>query len=490
MTELDAQACIIGAGVAGLAAGRALADRGISFDWFERGSMVGGLWRIDNDNGGTPAYRSLHLNSSRTRSEYPSFPMPADWPDYPSHTLVAQYLQSFAEAFGLLDRITFQTEVTAVEPLPGPGDPGAHGWAVTTSTTGRRTYQHVVIAIGHHGVPSMPTFPGKFDGEVMHSHAYVDPSPFAGRDVVVVGVGNSGMDIACDACRVARSVTLVTRHGVHVLPKYAMGRPIDTLSFETLARLPFAFERFAYQAVVRITVGRPQDRGLPKPDHRLLGAHPTVSAELYDRVGHGDIVMKPGIDRLDGHSVRFVDGSAVPADLLVLATGYRVQFPFLDPEILAAPENQLTAYQRVVPPHRPGLFLVGFIQSVGSGIPLCEYQAEWIADLITGAAALPTEAEMAEWIEADRAQLAKRYVASQRHTMQVDYWRYIHAMRAARRHGRPPQSRAVGTMSGVVRGAAQGASAGASWTGREAARALSSAGRLVPGAGAKGGGAR
>jgi hypothetical protein len=437
----DATACVIGAGAAGLAVGHALAERGIDFDWFEKGSMVGGLWRIDNDNGATAAYKTLHLNSSRTRTQYPSYPMPEDWPDYPSHTLMARYFESFAGHFGLTDRITFRAEVAAVEPLPGPGHPGAHGWAVTTTATGRRTYRHVLVANGHHSVPNVATFPGEFTGETFHAHDYCDPGVFTDRDVVVVGVGNSGMDLACDAAKVARRVFLVTRHGVYVLPKYVFGRPIDTISNAAMAYVPFAVERLAYEAILRVSTGRPQDRGLPAPDHRLLGAHPTVSAELYDRVGHGDIVMKPAIERLDGDTVRFVDGTAEHADLLVLATGYRVSLPFLAPEVYDPAANAMPLYQRVVHPQRPGLFFIGFIQTVGSGIPLCEYQSEWIGDVITGVAALPSEAEMAEWITRDQAAMHRRYVSSQRHTMQVDYWRYIRAMKQARARRAHPSLR-------------------------------------------------
>ena len=128
----DCDACVIGAGPSGLATARALVDRGIDFDWFEKGSMVGGLWRIDNDNGGAAAYETLHLNSSRPLSEYPSHPMPEDWPDYPSHVLMARYFQDFADRHGLTGRVTFSTPVEKVEPLPGPGRPGGNGWAVTT----------------------------------------------------------------------------------------------------------------------------------------------------------------------------------------------------------------------------------------------------------------------------------------------------------------------------------------------------------------------
>lgn len=430
--EFAAEACVIGAGPAGLTAAKALADRGVSFDWFEKGSMVGGLWRIDNDNGGAAAYKTLHLNSSRVPSQFPSYPMPTDWPDYPSHELMAQYFQSFAEDNDLLRRVTFNAEVTKVEPLPGPGDPGAHGWAVTSAATGTRHYRHVVVANGHHSTPKVPTFPGEFTGESFHSHTYLDPTVFVDKDVVVVGVGNSGMDLACDAAKVAHSVHLVTRRGVHVLPKYAFGKPIDELGSKINGYLPFTVERRLYEVVERFSTGRPEDRGLPKPDHRLLEAHPTVSAELYDRVGHGDVVMKPNIESLDGDKIRFVDGTSVHADTLVYATGYDVSLPFLDPEIHNPVGNAMPLYQRAVAPTRPGLWFVGFMQTVGANIALFEYQSEWVGDLIVGTAVLPSRGEMTRWIERDQETLAKRYVHSERHTMQVDYWRYVRAMKEER----------------------------------------------------------
>lgn len=417
-------ACVIGAGAAGLAAGKALIDRGLDIDWFEKGSFVGGLWQIDNDNDGAAAYESLHTNSSRPLTQYPSFPMPADWPDYPSHELMATYFESYADAFGLWEHIRFNTPVTRVQRIPA-------GWAVTAGGV-TREYDHVVVANGHHSAPKSPTVPGQYTGRIMHSHEYRSTEVFRGRRVLVVGVGNSGMDIACDASRNAETTYLSTRHGVHVLPKYALGRPIDQLSSPLTAYLPFELERALYEGIVRIAVGRVTDRGLPAPDHRLLSAHPTVSAELLDRLGHGEITMKPDLTRLDGTVASFTDGSDAEVDLVVLATGYRIEFPFLDPSLLDPSDNVLRLYQRVVPPHLPGLWFVGFIQTVGSGIALFEHQSEWVADLIAGRCLLPDEVQMERWLRADEQALAKRYLRSTRHTIQVDYWRYIRAIRSER----------------------------------------------------------
>jgi hypothetical protein len=192
---------------------------------------------------------------------------------------------------------------------------------------------------------------------------------------------------------------------------------------------------------MRATVGRPQDRGLPEPDHRLLQAHPTVSAQLYDRIGHGDIVMKPAIEVLDGAKVHFVDGTAVPADDLVLATGYDVSLPFLSTDLYDPADNAMPLYQRVVSPDLPGLYFVGFIQTVGANIALFEYQSEWVGDLVTGACVLPPEPAMRRWVVDDQQAMARRYVRSRRHTMQVDYWRYIRAMKEARARRPHPRLR-------------------------------------------------
>lgn len=448
--SFDAEVCLIGAGPAGLAMGKALVDRAVDLDWFEKGSMVGGLWRIDNDNDGAAAYSTLHLNSSRPMTQYPSYPMPSDWPDYPSHALMADYFHAFAKDNGLLKRISFQSEVTSVAPLPGPGVTGENGWQVTTHH-GSRTYRHVLVANGHHGSPKIPEFPGRFSGTTFHAHDYRDPTVFAGKDVLVIGVGNSGMDLACDAAKSARSVLVSTRHGVHVIPKYAFGVPVDQISNRFSAYIPFAVERRIMEAIIRVTTGHIEGRGMPKPDHRLFDAHPTVSAEFLDRVGHGDITVKPAVAELGDGTVTFVDGSVEPVEVMAYATGYRVRLPFLDPSLLDPTGNRMPLYQRVVPPDMAGLFFIGFIQAVGSGIAITEYQAEWVADVIIGRSTLPDRDHMRSWVEDDEVAMRRRYVRSERHTMQVDYWRYIRALKEERARRPDPSAwdRVAGRFAGL-----------------------------------------
>jgi hypothetical protein len=176
------------------------------------------------------------------------------------------------------------------------------------------------------------------------------------------------------------------------------------------------------------------DYGLPKPDHKLLEAHPTVSSELLPRLGHGDIAVKPNIERFaGGRTIAFADGSEEEIDLVVYCTGYKISFPFLDDSLFPVRDNRLRLYRRVAAVDLPGLYFIGFIQPLGPIMPIAEAQSEWVAELLRGRAALPTAREMREEIEAYEARMSKRYVASKRHTVEVDFHPYLREIRRERR---------------------------------------------------------
>ena len=241
---------------------------------------------------------------------------------------------------------------------------------------------------------------------------------------MVLGIGNSATDIAVEASRHARETYLAMRRGAWVLPKYLFGMPTDHLTDSPLARGPLRIQKLGMRTMLRIAVGKMTDYGLPQPDHDVLEAHPTVSDDLLSRLGHGDITVKPTISRFDGSTVVFADGSSVEADVVVYCTGYKVTFPFLDEGVLAADDNHVDLYRRVVPPDRPGLWFIGLVQPLGAVMPLAEAQAHWVADLIAGRVSLPPRAEMRAQIAAYDAALRKRFVASKRHTIEVDFHAY------------------------------------------------------------------
>lgn len=428
---------MIGAGSSGITACQVLDSRGIPFDCFEKGSGVGGNWRYQNDNGMSSAYRSLHINTSRNQMSYASYPMPDDYPDYPNHWQIAAYFDDFVDHFGLRDRIRFNTEVRKVERAGGE-------WDVTVADADgneeTNRYGAVMVANGHHWDPRWPEppFPGSddFEGEQIHAHYYREPDVLEGKRVVVLGIGNSATDIAVESSRYADATILAMRRGAYVIPKYLRGHPTDEAGPPVLSRLPLPLQRMFFMSSLKVAAGDMERYGLPKPDHKLLEAHPTVSSDLLPRLGHGDLAVKPNIDSYPGgRTVRFVDGSEEEVDLVIYCTGYRISFPFLDPELVAAVDNRIPLYRRVVSVEQPGLYFIGFIQPLGAIMPIAEKQSEWIADLFEGKGELPSPHAMRRVIEREDRRMAKRYVASKRHTIQVDFYPYLRTIERERRNG-------------------------------------------------------
>jgi len=423
---------VIGAGSSGIAAAKALHERGIPFACFEASDRVGGNWVFANKNGMSSAYRSLHINTSRERMEYSDFPMPRWYPDFPHHTHIAAYFDDYVEHFGLRERIELETRVERAE----RGPDGV--WTIALDSGETRRFDALVVANGHHWDPRWPEppFPGRFDGEQSHAHHYVDNEPFKGRRVLVVGIGNSAMDIAVESSFVAARTILSSRRGAHVLPKYLFGRPLDQIGVNRFTgATPWALRKRFLKAAYRLGVGRVEDYGLPRPDHDLGDAHPTISADFLNRLAHGEIAWRPNVAELLGDRVRFEDGSVEAIDAIVWCTGYKVTFPFFDPDFVAAPENDLPLFRRVFHPEIEGLFFVGLLQPLGAIMPLAEAQGQWIAAYLRGEYALPGRDALRADMERERRRMFARYVASKRHTMQVDFDSYLHELRRERRAG-------------------------------------------------------
>jgi dimethylaniline monooxygenase (N-oxide forming) len=427
--------CVIGAGSSGIAVAKALKDAHVPFVCYERGDRVGGNWVFKNKNGMSSAYRSLHINTSRPRMQYRCYPMPSDYPDYAHHTLLARYFEDFARHFGLNELIEFDTTVRKVAPRPD-------GTFRVELHDGRsELFDLVAVCNGHHWDARWPEprFPGTFDGIELHSHDYVDPDEphgLRGKRVIVVGMGNSAMDIACELGHpgVAAEVHVAARRGAWVLPKYLFGQPLDQPRVPSF--LPLETRLKMTKAIVLLAVGRMENYGLPTPDHDPLHAHPTISNEFLGRVGSGDVKIKPNIAALEGSRVRFADGSTVEADAIIYGTGYRVTFPFFDRDYVSAPDNDLPLFQRTFKPGVPGLFFAGLCQPLGAIMPIAEAQGELLADYVRGLYALPSQAEMERDMARERDAMHRRYVSSARHTMQVDFDTYMNGLRVERRLGR------------------------------------------------------
>jgi hypothetical protein len=423
--------CIIGAGSSGIAAAKALHERAIPFDCFEKSDRVGGNWVFANKNGMSAAYRDLFINTSRQRMAYSDSPMPESYPDFPHHTHIAEYFDDYVDHFGFRDGITFETGVEhATRGVDGV-------WQIELDSGETRHYDALIVANGHHWKPRWPepAFPGAetFSGQQLHAHSYLDNSIFAGKRAVVLGMGNSAMDIAVESSYVAERTYLAARSGVWIIPKYIFGKPLDQLRNDP--RVPFKVRQRIIQRLVRGYAGPPERYGLPKPTHRFGEAHPTVSGRILDRIQHGTITPKPNIESLERSRVRFVDGSAVEADVVVYCTGYQIAFPFFDEQFISAPDNHIELFRRVFHPAIPNVFFVGLLQPLGAIMPLAEAQGAWVGDYLRGDYELPSDAALRADIAADQAAMRKRYVSSKRHTIQVDFEDYLHKLEKERAAG-------------------------------------------------------
>jgi thioredoxin reductase len=418
---------VIGAGVSGLTACKALSDFGIPHTAFEASDEVGGNWYFQNPNGVSSAYRSLHIDISKPSISFRDFPMPDRYPDYPHHTHIFEWLRDYADAFALRERIRFNTRVERAERGP------EGGWRITLDDGAQETFDALLICNGHHWNPRYPEFPGAFDGPQIHSHDYIDPGnplDLDGKRVLVVGIGNSAVDIVSELARktVADTVFLSTRSGAYVVPKYIFGKPADQV-VKTNPRLPASVQRRLARALPRIFSGRMEDFGLPTPNHNFLDAHPTVSSELLGRLGAGDAVAKGDVEELLGDRVRFADGSVEPIDAIVYATGYNVSFPFFDPDFLAAPENVLPLYKRMLKPGLDDLAFIGLGQPIPTIFPFSELQSKLAARWLSGDWAPPPEGEMVQEIRRDEAFHTGHFLNKPRHTMQLEWYAFEHELK-------------------------------------------------------------
>jgi len=429
--------CIIGAGSSGIAAAKVLAQAGVPFDCIEASDRVGGNWVFKNKNEMSSAYRSLHINTSRDKMAYSDFPMPANFPDYPHHAQIAQYFESYVDHFGFRDRILFNTGVKKAE-LTSDGL-----WKTVFETGEQRLYDALIVANGHHWDPRLPepAYPGRFDGKQIHSHSYIDPyDPVScvGRNVLVVGFGNSALDIACELGRkgVAKNVYLSQRRGYWVIPKYTAGEVLDAHSVHPSQDpplwqrlIPSDLMRWLAERRLAATVGRPEQYGLPKPDHPLLSTHPAVSQEIYLRVGSGDVKPKPSVKDLKGRQVGFVDGTTEDIDVIIWCTGYKISFPFFEEGFLSAPGNDIALWKRMIDPRFSNLFFVGLVQPLCAMMPIAEEQSKFVAQYLTGQNHLPPvdvmNAERVEMFEKVRA----NYVSTARHTIQINCGEYTTDLR-------------------------------------------------------------
>ena len=380
---------VIGAGPAGLAGARNLARRGIDFVGFEIHSGVGGLWDIDSPK--STMYESAHLISSKTTTAYDEFPMNEEVADYPSHWDMRTYFNDYADNFDLRRHYRFETEVLRAE----PGPDGDETWMITSrGKDGEEVtepYAGIIIANGILSEPSIPEFEGEFTGELLHTSAYKSPEIFKGKRVLIIGAGNSGCDIAVDAVHYAKSVDMSMRSGYWFFPKYILGKPSDTLN-EGKA-LPAWIKTRVDGKAIRLITGNPARLGFPEPEGKIYETHPVMNTLVLYHAGHGDIKVRKNIKSFDGSTVNFIDGTSHEYDMVMLATGYKLSYPFIDSEHLNWKGNHPDLYLNIFTPKHRNVFILGMVEATGLGWQGRYNQANLVAGFIEASQRNPAKAD-------------------------------------------------------------------------------------------------
>lgn len=361
--------CVIGAGAAGISALEQLRKAGYEVDCFEKTDRVGGHWHTD--------YDALHLITARDMTHFEDFPMPADYPHFPRRDQVRAYLESYARAHGHYEIIRFDTEVSSVVPVPTEGSTGSAGWTVTLGTGESSDYDGVLIANGHLWDQNIPTVPGTFTGKQLHSGSYHNTEDVEGSRVLVVGAGNSGCDLAVDVAQHRLEADIVIREGIQFQPKAYFGRPRQQLDF--LAQFSPDEQDLIARLMGRLSIGQWSDYpGMPEPKHRTLaGGRTVVNDLLLYWIHHGRVRVVPGIERFEGKSVHFSDGTVGEYDTILWATGFHASLPFLDESLIHRRHGVPLRYAAgIVPEGLEKLYLIGLIAPRGPQIPIYGTQAK------------------------------------------------------------------------------------------------------------------
>lgn len=417
MTHNAPKICVIGAGPCGLATAKNLLQQGLTdFIVFDKNDAPGGNWIFNDHNTHASIYETTHIISSKHLSQFEDFPMPKSYPDYPSHSQILSYFNAYADHFKLHPFIQLKTTVERVTRCE------SDQWHVVyRDAIGEHeaVFDYLFVANGHHWDPLMPDFSGTFSGMQLHAHQYKRAAPFKDKRVLVVGAGNSACDIAVEIARVSSKTCISIRKGQHIFPKFIFGKPTD-VAFAKIGWMPVWLKQRLVALVIRILQSRYAKYQLQKPSSKPLEIHPTINSELLYFIRHGKIFPHLGIEKIEGDCVYFVDGRKESFDVMILATGYKISFPFFSDTLIDySGQKHIHLYRKMMHPEFENLYFIGLFQPQGCIWPLADFQAKIAAQIISGKLKRPTHLNAK--IKKEIKTVRSRFKESPRHVLEVDF---------------------------------------------------------------------
>jgi len=420
------EVCVIGAGPSGITAIKNLRDQGIEVVAYDYNRDVGGNWIFNEEEGHSSVFETTHIISSKTLSQYEDFTFDdfeAGIPDYPSHDQLRRYFQAYAKKFDLYPYIQFNTLVKTCKLLED------NTWEITTEQDGierSEKFKNLVVCNGHHWQPRYPNYPGKFEGEFLHSHQFKKAAPFKDKRILVIGGGNSACDVAVETSRISHKTTISWRRGYTVIPKFLFGKPSDIVASQFMF-IPYKLRYLISGKLVRFLIGPNRAYGLPDSDHKVGSSHPTINDELLYKLRHGKVYPKGEIEKYEGKKVVFKDGSSEEFDTVIACTGYVLAHPFFEKDFIDYSSGPVPLYLKMFHPDHANLFFVGMFQPLGCIWPGSELQSKLIAKAITGSWNRPSNIK--DLCQREVTHPHFNQVKSPRHTITVDYHKFVKALK-------------------------------------------------------------
>lgn len=420
-------------------AARALCSKGFEVHVFDERDKIGGIWGFDSERKYTSVWYNLNQNTPKGKYEAEGFPMPDHYPDFPSHQQVLAYLDDFVNRYDLRKCIHLNTRVESATRLPNGT------WELDIGQQAPSYFDALVVANGHHNEPNFPKYSrlASFGGTEIHSKFYRYRHEYKDKNVLVVGIGNSGAQIAVDVSYDARKAYISTRRGVYILPHYLFGIRIDRVIGHSLdwwfkKALPHPLYGMLFTGLYNVFVGKHRQLNMPKPDHYLMsGSLPTLSENFANRVGDGKLAVVPEVSHLEPGKAILTNGESIEVDSIIYATGYQTTFPFLGKDVIDVKDNKVNLFLRMFSLKTPNIAFIGLFQAVTWGfLDMMDRQAELVADYFAGEYVLPTISYQMKSIRADRKSIEREFLHTIRNNYEMHGSTYLHELSLERRNGR------------------------------------------------------